>query len=144
MATDARADRGQPSSPSPDREAIRLQRRLAVRMLLLFAIPRVLVGVLSAYAYTLSMRLKEVEALEQISFIERSYRDSRNATWAIDQYTRLSRQHRRPVVLVRLANLYFERARRGDVAAPVFDVEDVALAIDTLNEANALHQQAGR
>jgi hypothetical protein len=104
----------------------------------------VVIAVLTVYAYSLSTRLKEVEALEQISFIERSYRDSRNVTWAIDQYTRLAAQHRRPAVLVRLANLYFERARRGDTAVPTFDSQDVALAIDTLNEANILHERAGR
>ncbi len=144
MAPHAGSTRVEASGPSASHEVIRLQRRLAVRMLLIFAVPLVVIGVLTVYAYSLSTRLKEVEALEQISFIERSYRDSRNVTWAIDQYTRLATQHRRPTVLVRLANLYFERARRSDSTAPTFYGQDVALAIDTLNEANTLHEKAGR
>jgi hypothetical protein len=144
MAPHAGSIHHEPSGSSARSEVIRLQRRLAVRMLLIFSIPLVVIGVLTIYAYSLSMRLREVEALEQVSLIERSYRDSRNVTWAIDQYTRLAVQHRRPAVLVRLAKLYFERARRSDSTLPTFYGPDVALAIDMLNEANTLHQRAGR
>lgn len=137
------ASTGPNSTPDPTKEIVRLQSQLATRLLLVFSLPFVVILILGVYAYQLSSRLKEVEALERVNFIERWYRDSRNLPWAIDQYQKLAHQHKRPQVLVRLANLYFERSKRVDRSAHDFDSDDVALAVRTLNGANELSVRNG-
>lgn len=120
----------------------RLQRTLASRLLLGFAVPLAVILVLAGYAYQLSSRLKEVEALERVNFIERFYRDTRNLAWAIEQYDDLLKRYRSPHVLVRLGNLYFERSKPGGPGS--LDPDDVELAVKTLEAANTLHVERAR
>jgi hypothetical protein len=127
--------------PDPSKEIARLQTRLASRMLLVFAVPFMVIVVLAMYAYTLSSRLNELEALERIGFIERWYQDSRNLSWAIDQYETLIETQRRPQVLVRLATLYFEDSRPVKGGAGRFDTATVARAKRLLEDANELYSR---
>jgi len=114
-----------------------LQVQLARRLFLVFVLPLLVIVVVAGYAYQLSARLKEVEALERVNFIERFYRDTRNVLWAIEQYDDLLRRYRSPQALVRLGNLYFERSRPAGPGG--FDPEDLERAVKTLEAANALH-----
>jgi Flp pilus assembly protein TadD len=105
---------------------IRLQERLAFRLLLLCVVPVAIIAVLGVYAYRLSARVKDVEVLERVSYVDRIYRETHNVPWAVAEYQALSdRYPRNPRTLVRLGALYHEDGRDD-------------LAVETLRKAIAI------
>lgn len=97
-------------STKPRRSDVaRLQERLAFRLLLVFIVPLVVIGVLGMYAYRLSARVREVEVLERVSYVDRIYADTHNVPWARREYKALAdkypHNHR---IFVRLGALYQE------------------------------------
>jgi tetratricopeptide (TPR) repeat protein len=88
---------------------IRLQERLAFRLLLVFLAPIAVIAVLGVYAYRLSARLGEIEVLERMSYVDRIYGHTRNAPWALAEYQALAKRDPRNYrVFVRLGALYHE------------------------------------
>jgi len=86
-----------------------LQERLAARLLLLCLVPLAIIAVLGMYAYRLSGRVQEIETLERVSYVDRSYRETHNVRWAVAEYEALyGRYPNHPRILVRLAALYHE------------------------------------
>ena len=97
-------------STTPRRsDVIRLQERLAFRLLLVFVIPLTVIVVLGVYAYRLSARLREVEVLERVSYVDRIYTDTHNVPWARHEYEVLAGRYPRNYrIYVRLGALYHE------------------------------------
>jgi tetratricopeptide (TPR) repeat protein len=102
------------SPASADYDISRLQRTLATRCLLIFALPFLVILVLGGYSYQLSSRVTELEALQQISFIERLMRKNYSHEWALTEYQKLVHYYPHPQVWVRLGALYFERGTPED------------------------------
>lgn len=86
---DGRTDGRHRSPASADYDISRLQRTLATRCLLIFALPFLVILVLGGYSYQLSSRVTELEALQQISFIERLMRKNYSHEWALAEYQKL-------------------------------------------------------
>jgi len=108
-----------------------VQNKLAFRLLLVFSIPLVIILVLGFYAYRISARLKEVEALERLNLVERVYKETSNLPWAISEYSELAHRYRHPQVFVRLGALYFERGEPGDADQAITMLKDaIALRRD--------------
>lgn len=117
--------------PNEEQEIARLQSALAMRFLLIFAIPLFVIMVLGWYSYRLSGRVQALEALQQISVVERIMQNSHSHEWAIQSYQKLIKGYQEPQVAVRLAALYFERNKPGDRRQ----------AIDMLEHAKASHPE---
>jgi tetratricopeptide (TPR) repeat protein len=109
-------------------EIAQLQTTLATRFLLIFVIPLLVIVVLGGYAYRLSGRVQTLEALQQITFIERILLNTHNHAWAIREYERLAGQYPDAQVYVRLGQLYLQRGQSGDDKR----------ALDKLEQARAL------
>jgi tetratricopeptide (TPR) repeat protein len=108
-----------------------VQKKLAFRLLLVFSIPLVIILVLGLYAYRISARLKEVEALERLNLVERVYKETSNLPWAISEYSELADRYHHPQVFVRLGALYFERGEPGDADRAITMLKDaIALRRD--------------
>jgi len=90
-------------------DVVGLQERLAFRLLLVFLVPLTVILVLGVYAYRLSARVREVEVLERVSYVDRIYTDTKNVSWARREYealaTRFPRSQR---IYVRLGALYHQ------------------------------------
>jgi predicted Zn-dependent protease len=125
---DERTDGRHRSPASADYDISRLQRTLATRCLLIFALPFLVILVLGGYSYQLSSRVTELEALQQISFIERLMRKNYSHEWALAEYQKLVRYYPHPQVWVRLGALYYERG----------NPEDHLQAITILEQAKAI------
>jgi tetratricopeptide (TPR) repeat protein len=107
-------------------DVTRLQERLAFRLLLVFLVPVAVIVVLGAYAYRLSARVREVEVLERVSYIDRIFADTKNAHWARREYESLAvRNPGSQRIFVRLGALYQEDGQPD-------------AAIESLNRAIAL------
>jgi Flp pilus assembly protein TadD len=90
-------------------DVARLQERLAFRLLLVFLLPGLVIAVLGAFAYRLSGRVREVEVLERVSYVDRVYRDTHNVPWALAEYSTLAARHPdNPRIYVRLGALHHE------------------------------------
>jgi predicted Zn-dependent protease len=111
---DERTDGRHRSPASADDDISQLQRTLATRCLLIFALPFLVILVLGGYSYQLSSRVTELEALQQISFIERLMRQNSSHEWALTEYQKLVQYYPHPQVWVRLGALYFERGKPED------------------------------
>src|SRR5262249_49949028 len=86
-----------------------LQERLASRLLLVFLVPCLVIAILGAFAYRLSARMREVEVLERVSYVDRVYRDTHNVPWALAEYSTLARRYPDNArIYVRLGALYHE------------------------------------
>lgn len=106
-------------SASTHEQVARVQKKLAFRLLLVFSVPLVIILILGAYAFRLSSRLKEVEALERVNLVERVYGTTRNLPWAISEYSELASKYPHHQVFVRLGALYFERGEPDDAARAI-------------------------
>lgn len=113
------------SFSNSDDETRRLQNKLAVRLLLIFFIPLIVVVVLGVYSFRLSSRVKEVEAVALMANIEKLWQTGQNYELAIQEYKKIAEKYPRPDIFVRLAGLYY---RLGDPK----------LAFETLDRAKQL------
>lgn len=93
-----------------------LQERLAFRLLLVFLLPCLVIAVLGVFAYRLSGRVREVEVLERVLYVDRVYRDTHNVPWALAEYSTLAARYPdNSRIYVRLGALYHEDGQ-GDRA----------------------------
>jgi tetratricopeptide (TPR) repeat protein len=101
-----------------DEKVLQLQQKLAFRFALIFLIPIFVVVPLGLYSYHLSLRVNDLEALEEVNAIETFVRLSNNIPQAIDRYEKLmkSKKYYTPQVFTRLGGLYFARGQSGDEA----------------------------
>ncbi|RMH35983.1 MAG: hypothetical protein D6690_07275 [Nitrospirae bacterium] len=90
-------------------DILSIQRTLARRFLLIFLVPLVAVAILGGYAYTLSLRLAQVEVGDKIHTIERVIARTGNLDYAIQEYEALLASHHSPQILARLGGLYVKR-----------------------------------
>ncbi len=108
-------------------DVTRLQQRLAFRLLLVFLVPVAVIAVPGVYAYRLSARVREVEVLERVSYVDKIFTDTKNAHWARTQYESLAvRYPGSPRILMRLGALYQEDGK-PDAAV---DALQRAIALD--------------
>ena len=114
-----------------------LQSRLSKKLRMISFIPLAALIAVSYYAYDMTSRLSHLEVGERVNFIERSFKDSHNINFAIQEYENLAKEQKTPQLLVRLGGLYSQRAWRSD---PPME-EDIKLALKTLHEGNALYQE---
>jgi tetratricopeptide (TPR) repeat protein len=109
MRTRTKASKGSSTATSRHSEIVRLQERLAFRLLLVFTVPLVVIVMLGIYAYRLSSRLQEVEVLEHVSYVDRIYTKTHNVPWAREEYQKLADRYKRDHrIFVRLGALYHE------------------------------------
>ena len=106
-------------SASTQEDIAGIQKKLAFRLLLVFSVPLVIILILGAYAFRLSSRVKEVEALERVNLVERVYGTTRNLPWAISEYSEVAKKYPHHQVFVRLGALYFERGEPDDAARAI-------------------------
>jgi tetratricopeptide (TPR) repeat protein len=106
-------------SASTQEQVAGVQKKLAFRLLLVFSVPLVIILLLGVYAFRLSSRVKEVEALERVNVVERVYVTTRNLPWAISEYSELAAKYPHHQVFVRLGALHFERGEPGDAAQAI-------------------------
>ena len=97
------------SAVTRDSTVVRLQERLAFRLLLVFLLPLGIIVALGVYAYRLSARLQDVEVLERVSHVDRIYADTHNVPWALQEYKKLAERYpAHDGIVVRLGALYHE------------------------------------
>ena len=97
------------SSVTRNSTVVRLQERLAFRLLLVFLLPLGIIVALGVYAYRLSARLQDVEVLERVSHVDRIYSDTHNVPWALHEYKKLAERYpAHDGIAVRLGALYHE------------------------------------
>ena len=98
-------DNKQHSWPRGSKELERWGRRLAVTMVIAFAVPTVAIIFLSIMVWRLSVELNEVHVLTDVSNIETRYQPFKNYGYAIAAYKDLVEQSEHPLAYARLAEL---------------------------------------
>ena len=114
-----------------------LQARLSKKLKMIFFIPLGVLVAVSNYAYDMASRLSHLEVGERVNFIERTWKETNNINFAIQEYEKLAKEQKTPQLLVRLGALYYQRTSFSDLTK----IGDIERAIRTLQAANALYQE---
>jgi tetratricopeptide (TPR) repeat protein len=114
-----------------------LQARLSKKLKMIFFIPLAALIAVSYYAYDMSARLSQLEVGDRVNFIERTWKETNNINFAIQEYEKLAKEQKTPQLLVRLGALYYQRTSFSDLTK----IGDIERAIQTLQAANALYQE---
>jgi tetratricopeptide (TPR) repeat protein len=128
--------------------AVRLQKKLARRVFLIFLFPYLISIVLVGITiYLVNMRVKEIEVATKLANVERVFAKDSNYGWAIEEYTRLAKEYRRAEFLTRLAGLRFGLDRDND--AEVIAILESAKALnakywETYGLLSYIHLDKGR